>query len=345
MRLIKRAREKYQEDGLISLVEASVKRLFHPEFGIQRALVDPGVLRGHFRMKVLKPINELYARDFNIDRKKYTPKGATKVADEDWDNLIILDACRPDCLRECLRIEGEFSTITSLGPTTGSFIRRNFENESHNDIVYVSTNPHISSILSNEVFYKVAPLWENHWNNELNVVPPEVVVEQTLKLAEQHPNKKYIIHFTQPHVPFIGPNGSKLMKKHDLQKINEQGEKKRLYPRMRYGLLDISDEELKELYKENIEYVMPHVEELINKLDGKTVITSDHGELLGDTVGLLPMKGYGHPSVFHVDELLTVPWVELPFDDRRDTEEGVRNNQKVTDDDVVESRLTALGYK
>lgn len=55
-------------------------------------------------------------------------------------------------------------------------------------------------------------------------------------------------------------------------------------------------------YEKNLEQVLEHVEELSNILEGKTVVTADHGDLLGEN-GL-----YGHPGNSNLKVLRKVPW-------------------------------------
>lgn len=64
----------------------------------------------------------------------------------------------------------------------------------------------------------------------------------------------------------------------------------------------IPKDEIIEAYEENLEIVLQHAEELAENLDGKTVITADHGELLGE-------KGlFSHPNKFEAKKLRKVPW-------------------------------------
>lgn len=62
------------------------------------------------------------------------------------------------------------------------------------------------------------------------------------------------------------------------------------------GDLAISREELWSMYVENLEYVLEHVEELLDAVPGKTVITSDHGNYVGERTSLIPIREYGHPE-------------------------------------------------
>jgi len=60
---------------------------------------------------------------------------------------------------------------------------------------------------------------------------------------------------------------------------------------------------LREAYKANLEMVLAQAAELLNHLSGRIVITSDHGELLGEK------KCYSHPSGSLNPVLIEVPWL------------------------------------
>ena len=65
----------------------------------------------------------------------------------------------------------------------------------------------------------------------------------------------------------------------------------------------VEDEKLRISYWNNLEYVWEYgVEELRDVWDGKMVVTSDHGEALGD-------EGYGHN--IDVSAVRQVPWTEI----------------------------------
>src|SRR6056297_529711 len=59
-----------------------------------------------------------------VFRARYGP--GTRVMDEDWDNLIILDACRYDMFAEQVDLDGELESRISLGSTSEEFLEQNF---------------------------------------------------------------------------------------------------------------------------------------------------------------------------------------------------------------------------
>jgi arylsulfatase A-like enzyme len=107
------------------------------------------------------------------------------------------------------------------------------------------------------------------------------------------------------------------------------------------GLVD--REALWESYGDNLTYVLDSVGDVLDTIEGKVVVTSDHGNMLGERTFPVPMRVYGHPKGLRNRELVDVPWAIVTCGSRR----------RVTDDDVVgtcetdtevERRLNDLGY-
>ena len=76
---------------------------------------------------------------------------------------------------------------------------------------------------------------------------------------------------------------------------------------------------------------------LAEKVEGKTVLTSDHGNAVGE------WRTYGHPCGRYHLSLVTVPWFEPKFDSRRTVREGELTMNQTTTNDVTQ-RLEDLGY-
>lgn len=316
------------------------KYIYHDDFGIIRTIRDPNVLRGHLRMRLLAVINGAYGSHLHA-------KMGISVMEQDWDTLIILDACRYDSFEKLVEFDGELSKVHSVAHSTGQFLKKNFGGRQFHDTVYVSGNPQVQANLPEDTFHKRIPVWKNEWDEELETVAPDTVTERAKEAARNYPDKRLIVHYMQPHQPFVGEQGREMMLEQGLRGANaltDDKEQLKLYQALRYGLVDISDERLRELFEENLQVTLDSIEKLLESHTGKTVITADHSELLGDTVGVLPMKGYGHPSGLHVEELLTVPWFELPVDSRRDIESDEPEESVKSETESVEERLEALGY-
>jgi len=56
---------------------------------------------------------------------------------------------------------------------------------------------------------------------------------------------------------------------------------------------------------------------LIRELDGKSVVSADHGELLGERLLPFTSRKYGHFEYLAAEQLRRVPWHVVDSDDRR----------------------------
>jgi len=84
--------------------------------------------------------------------------------------------------------------------------------------------------------------------------------------------------------------------------------------------------------------------ELLDELDGKSVVTSDHGNLFGERLWPIPIRRYGHPRGLRHPALIDVPWHEVPFETRREiTADPPRSTEPVAGD-LIQRRLEDLGY-
>jgi hypothetical protein len=70
-------------------------------------------------------------------------------------------------------------------------------------------------------------------------------------------------------------------------------------------------------------------------------VSADHGENLGEVQhGMVQLK-HGNPT----PECRLVPWLEMNYSERREIVEEPPIGYETIDDDAIEERLTALGYK
>jgi hypothetical protein len=100
-----------------------------------------------------------------------------------------------------------------------------------------------------------------------------------------------------------------------------------------------------------LDFILGYISNLLQQISGKTVITSDHGELLGKTNSVIynhlpSVNMHGHPGHTYLPELRFVPWLEVDgYDNRRD----VIKEEPLNDDDIeqsaIDKHLKALGYK
>ncbi|MUV59519.1 hypothetical protein GJ634_01545 [Halobacterium sp. CBA1126] len=106
----------------------------------------------------------------------------------------------------------------------------------------------------------------------------------------------------------------------------------------------IERESVEQAYLANLSYVLDYVESLIKELPNRTVVSADHGEMLGERAWPVPIRCYGHILGIRTPELTNVPWAVVDGEPREMTDEGVLEFIPDTDG-AVEDRLEALGYR
>ncbi|WP_411968549.1 hypothetical protein [Haloferax sp. YSSS75] len=160
-------------------------------------------------------------------------------------------------------------------------------------------------------------------------------------MLEKFPNKKFIIHIMPPHWPYLGEIGKEAFGDDDSP----------MWQEWTAGRHHGDEETVKRAYRENMDIALEYVADLIPELDGRTVLTADHGELLGDTIWPIPIPGYGHPEL-HIPGLVQVPWMVWDSSDRREVtaESGIGHIHvdDSSEEEVsksAEERLEYLGYK
>jgi hypothetical protein len=225
---------------------------------------------------------------------------------EKWDYIIILDACRYDFFKKNYKVlsQGHLEKKQSLASCTYEWLEKNFADKHYADTVYITANPRIHTnwfwkwILKNKnPFCHIEDVWKYAWNERSGAVTPREMTKAVLKIIKKYPSKRIIIHYIQPHPPYLDENGEKIIKS------------KLLNP-LRRG--EVSRDEAIDAYNKNLQNVLIEVKKLINHLNGKIIITADHGECFGEW--LL----FSHPGKTYVKELIEIPWfiIENNFDEK-----------------------------
>lgn len=153
----------------------------------------------------------------------------------------------------------------------------------------------------------------------------------------------------QPHYPFIGDSidhiGSQAGQELTIRNVRGE-EAERDYPTVwdKLAAGELEEEITWEAYDENLELALPHVERLVDQLDGKSVIISDHGNLACEQV--VPFGGptYDHPEEIHTEELRKVPWLIVEGETRREVKSEEPGILDLTESETVSERLSDLGY-
>ncbi len=268
--------------------------------------------------------------------------------EENWDYLIVLDGCRYDYFSMLCEsyLHGELKKVVSVGSDTLEWCKGSFR-EKYDDVVYVSANPHINSQFevrgfnAREHFSKVVDVWKWGWNEALGTVHPEEVNQAVLRFKHNNLDRRFIIHYLQPHEPYIGTFGflppliglnqfiSKIRKSGNttilrkpvkmLGSLAKRTETFARNPQWKIReLLNLppacpmdavrramGDNGLRRAYIENLRLVLVYVAELVADLSGEIVVTADHGELLGEG------GAYSHPAESSNPSLIEIPWFKV----------------------------------
>jgi hypothetical protein len=110
---------------------------------------------------------------------------------------------------------------------------------------------------------------------------------------------------------------------------------------------DLTIPALRTAYRENLDIALAEVAELLPDLEGRTVVTADHGEMLGDRHRYVPMRDYGHHPGIYNDPTVKVPWQIVDTGERRTIRAEPPDEEMVAavDHEAIEEQLQHLGYK
>lgn len=265
-------------------------------------------------------------------------KRGTSVFEPEWDLLIVLDACRFDAMAE---VADEYSFIesvgsfTSLGSHSREWMRRNFVDRSSEhkaETAYVTGNPFSEHLLSADDWFALEEVWKSQWDDAEGTIRPQPITDRAIELARTRDPPKMILHYMQPHAPFIGFEHSE---RQDPATWNDLHLTRTAWDKVRDGDLDL--DVAWEAYIDNLRCVLDSIELLLENVDAeRVVISADHGECIGE------FGVYGHPDQIALDPLREVPWVVTSA-----TDDETYTPEPRSDSDGVPraEKLEALGYR
>ena len=218
----------------------------------------------------------------------------------------MLDACRYDYFASLNFFDGELLPARSPASCTVDWLRSVFPGRY--DLTYVSATPMVNSrgvpvygYRASDHFRRIVDVWDFGWDEELGTVPPWEVNEAALRNVDG----RMVIHYLQPHGPYIGSVRLTVRGQRRAAPSHPFAPDLIVVELVRRGAVGL--ELLRAAYRENLRLALRYVEELVGRLPHKRiVVTSDHGELLGEGGRFL------HPCGLDVRELRVVPWLEVP---------------------------------
>ncbi|AWB26372.1 hypothetical protein [Halococcoides cellulosivorans] len=191
-----------------------------------------------------------------------------------------------------------------------------------------TANDHIKSVID---------VWQDEWDDDLGTVPPagiEASYRDHADLVDER--ERTVLHYMQPHAPFLSRDGGPKLEQIQ-EGIKRQGDDDAsqgplgrigdaVRPKMERllegselaqkaglwletgttGLLsDGTRETGLKLHEENLRIALEEIATLVEDLDGRVVVTADHGEAFGEE-GV-----WEHHIETHIPALIDVPWLEL----------------------------------
>jgi len=248
------------------------------------------------------------------------------ILKQDWKYFALIDGTRYDYFKEVYKeILGDKGYLlkakcTSLG--TPRWQKETFKN--CEDIIYLNTTINFDNRFPTHTFFKVVNVWKKGWSKEFGTTPAKAVNDAFIEQVKKHHDKRFIIHYMQPHTPFvtIGGQPSNTIKKHlELERTENHkylsnlmsestawtikkwlGKKPNL-PIEKY-FMEHGKQGLIDVYKNEIRLVLTHAKKLIDAYPGKWLLTADHGVRVGE-------KGRFGQCHIDVKEVREVPWMVI----------------------------------
>jgi hypothetical protein len=157
--------------------------------------------------------------------------------------------------------------------------------------------------------------------------PARTLTDRAISVGRDHDFNRLILHYTQPHHPYISTAMKEGRMLHDYEEnpfayIQRTGDRQTAF----------------DAYLDELRYVLDDVEVLLENLDAENVvISSDHGEAFGEYGTYIHHAGSLHPKIRYV------PWAETTAADT-----GAytpETNPVESSEQSVDEALEALGYK
>lgn len=265
----------------------------------------------------------------------WVPRG-TNVFEREWDTLVILDACRVDLMRAVAdeySFVGDVESFESVGSMSEEWMTKTFTDRYAGEIAqtaYVTSNVFSERVLSADQFGTLDEVWRYAWDDDLGIVPPRPVTDRAIATAREEDPERLIVHYMQPHHPFIAGGEPSTFAADPFGRENETT----VVDALRKGR--VSYDEFWEAYRENLRYVLDDVAVLLANHDAdKVVLTADHGDALGE------LNIYDHPAGCLHPVVKNVPWAETTASD---THRYEPNTEPTDGGERVQERLRQLGY-
>jgi hypothetical protein len=251
-----------------------------------------------------------------------------RIAEGDWDVLVVLDACRLDTCRDA--VDWPVGEVTTPASCTPDWLAAATERDLFAGTTVLTANPQYDKF--DFEAETVEHFWRSHWDERRQTVLPEPVLERVSETLNDG-GSPVVAHLQQPHWPYVARiDESWELAYPDLGPWTDGDEAiAGMQVAMARGKIDV--ERAYDAYRASVRSIwrtlLPAIESWV--ADGNTVVvTADHGEVFG-RLGDATM--YEHPCKVGIRPLTAVPWVEFEPSRAEEAEDG-----------TVQDRLEALGY-
>jgi len=263
---------------------------------------------------------------------------------EDWDVLVLLDACRYDMFAGQNTLPGELTARQSRGSSTREFLRGNVDGKRLHETVYVTASPMLyrnRDSLDGE-FHAEVDVWRTGgWDDDSGTVLPETTTAHAVDAAADYPNKRLLVHYLQPHYPFVGSDTDPFTAEQAFDRPDEPD----CWDQVLRGELRVDPADVWRAYRATLDRALDSVADLFAAVDGKIVVSADHGNMVGERARPVPVREWGHPHGLYTTELVRVPWLEHTAGVRpRIVAEPPAQDTPAVDEETVTARLRDLGY-
>jgi len=304
---------------------------------------------------------------------------STPIWESDAQIILVLDACRYDLWAETVGAENGLvksmqrysdslalarntDAAYSVGSASPEWISNTFADEYEQhwaDTAYVTANPFsgkrpVSNSFRDASVYPLRErglpyldeVWVDEWDTgEIESVHAETLTDRALWAWDRRESlgfNRMVVHYMQPHVPFRSkPEWSDGWANKSVFGSESDPQKKSEWQKLKDGEIEHSD--LWNAYQDNLEWVLQEVKRWYLSTDATILVTSDHGNAIGE------LGQWGHPAGVANPWVRKVPWVELegvdkqPIDSALDVDPPTHAGKEADSD--VNKRLEALGYK
>ena len=282
----------------------------------------------------------------------------------EWDVVCLFDACRWDAFEKmCAESEPVHSTVWHTHEWMSDVVAN--DEYDWSDVTYISGNLMTSTVTDTEEFdgavedhvRRYEQLYQGGNDALDDVLGTTRPSEITRKLMLSPWETPIVIHFFQPHNPFIGNvhlNASTSPRRTEMP-LGDPDKMSGEAQLVKEG--HVSLEMYRAAYLENLKLVWEAKEDIRQKF-GKVITTADHGEILGpEEFGHGHRNNQGGVVPFHTNWDVELPspesvgaaesheWTTATATNDKHSESESRNSESPTVDQEVEEKLRALGYQ